>query len=384
MEKLAAIGAQQLYKALGGAAASYPLFAKGMTPYQVPPSAAAYSYGERENSLRKGGYGLGRSLVPRISRMSSRTGRGSTITRSRRRPTTRGRRVTRKRKRYAPKSRAMRKLAKKVNRISQTINNSTYIIKSRVFHSANVSAVNQINYKISDIWDKTLLTSEFSTVPFFDIASGGTGAIVSEDLNNVSVSKRHYYSIFAKTLVRNNANMPVKVTVYCLKPKKDHNVTPTSAMVLGYPDVGLSGVVTAPMTWPTMSPDFRHLWKIVGKREMFLLPGGQFSLKKTIGRFSVNFANLVDHPDEYQNNIGTAMWMYRVEGPVVNACPGSGTMGTTLAGVNILEKRQVTLNYDGGAKMTRYKLSSNAGAITEGDGTLWLRETAAKTTYDQC
>lgn len=283
-------------------------------------------------------------------------------------------------------SKRISRLGSKVKSLSNYVNTTRLIRKNRFFHQMSIGAANEIAYEES-IFDKSDLNSYMGFVPFLDEA---TQAIIERALTSGAIDRNYKFSLSAKTFMKNGANTPIKVDCYLIVPKVDNNALPSTNLADGFQEVGIGTGTAAdlkiPQTWPSMSGDFMQNWEIKQKGSFFLSPGQHASMHANIGNFTWNAARVDEHNDAHQKRLGCYAWLYRLDGAVVHDCTPvtSGTLGTTIGTLDILEKQYFKLKYDGGAKMTRYKLVSNAAAgITAANGVSWLSETAASIKYDK-
>jgi hypothetical protein len=100
------------------------------------------------------------------------------------------------------------------------------------------------------------------------LASGGATGL--KNYSNTNYLKK----IRLHAVITNVENVAAEVTVYMLRPIKNHNVPPTTAMATGIQNEG--GSATSYLDYdqnPNDSIEFKKAWNIIRRKHVFIMPG---------------------------------------------------------------------------------------------------------------
>lgn len=231
----------------------------------------------------------------------------------------------------------------------------------------NVSYLNHLH----NTWSIFQITTQ--RVPYYNSA---TGAVVPVDSRAAAGSPAQTIKCVytqSKLVVVNPVAIPVKVTVYQVRPKMDTNISPTGAISNGLADqddmelaadtINGSIIITGnfPMIYPEDSAQFRDLFIVQKKTQRIIGPGGSFMVSGMSGPVDWDPGFYNSHQLEYQASLGTMVYMIRVEGTI-----GHATAATTVAPMNVAIMTQFVLKqvfrYDSGADLDQLRVIDSAAA----------------------
>lgn len=119
--------------------------------------------------------------------------------------------------------------------------------------------------------------------------------------------------------MKNNYNIPVLVTCYVLVPKEDTNKNPVLAI-----EQGVANLPVAPPTVALVPQDmkvklgdanvFRELWRVLKKRNFYIYPGKQKSLKTFRTGFDYDPSLTDSHGDTYNVTNRSTSILFNIKG----------------------------------------------------------------------
>jgi len=179
---------------------------------------------------------------------------------------------------------------------------------------------------------------------FFDPATPNT--LVTASGASGSYSRGYEIkSTYSRLMVKNNYQIPVKVSVYVVKPKGDTGVDPVTAFESGLADQGAQSD-TSVLVHLTDSVVFNELWKIEKKVSRTLLPGKDFEVNTSSKPFIYNPATYDTHQLIYQPQWKSSVFVIRLEG--VLAHDSAGAVSTTEGSIDYKRQNKVVVSYDSG------------------------------------
>jgi len=256
------------------------------------------------------------------------------------------------------------KLAKQVRHLQKQVNanTSTLKYKSKVFGSVKASA-NQCAYIAYSITTSSLETV-LQNLRYFDPSAPGTYKTV--DFTTGTQSKSVEAQFYSKIELRNNYKVPVIVDVYCVVPKQDTNITPDTAVSNGLTDLGISSASTEVQCFPTESPQFRDLYKIVKHSQVELQPNLAETFSWSSDRFDYDPSIVDSHNQTFQKEMRSQSWLIRVMGIVAHDSSVLTEISQAPCGVDFVVNRHYTIKYPGGADFEYMIVSTNGAAFTNG------------------
>lgn len=188
----------------------------------------------------------------------------------------------------------------------------------------------------------TLVTADFTT--------GSYSKVVNIKFSNLKVT------------VRNNYQTPCIVRAWKLACKTDNNINPETAWSNGLTDCS-NGTLNDLHMYPTDSPQFTDLWKILKEKKFYLNPGQQKTVK--ISCPSVRYdPSVVDSQTEpNQKDCHTRQIMFNVAG-VISHDTVAAQYGCTGCGVDFYIKKTYVVEYEAGANIKYVYLSNNLDTMT--------------------
>lgn len=206
-----------------------------------------------------------------------------------------------------------RSLSETVQRLKQKLDNDTgtnitrYRVTGRCKNDENRNAHVEANGS-----DSALMETTLASLQYYDIqnpatlktASGATGTFSNKFL---------FEQVRSSCTVRNNYQIPVKVTLYCVVPKSDTSISALTAYTNGITDIsGPSSLLS--LVYLTDSPVFKNLWKIKTSRSRVLYSGQEMTLSYNVKDVLYDVAYHDAHTSSYQPKDGTHRWIIRTEG----------------------------------------------------------------------
>lgn len=270
--------------------------------------------------------------------------------------------VRRKRK-VMRKPKATRQLQKQVNELSKKVNNGQGTLYFLARDTRRVLAsVNQQAAAACGAVGCTQLETALAELRFFNPSAPGT--LIQGSGATGTYSRNYLFDIYGKLLVRNNYQVPAKVTVYTLAPKEDTSITPVTAYANGLVDVGNPDYASQ-MLYLTSSPQFNELWRIVASKKMILQAGQEVEVIHSTGKFSYDPATFDSQTSEFQRKNKAFTFVVRVDGPLAHDS-SADQQGFCAAGIDASWTFKYTVSYEAGVDLIYYVLSDASDSFTNG------------------
>jgi hypothetical protein len=174
-----------------------------------------------------------------------------------------------------------------------------------------------------------------------------------------------FTKIYTKFVIRNNYQVPAKVTGYIFAPKVDTNTTPQTAFENGLADVG-GPSATAINVYPTDSILLKDLWKISASNKRTLEPGQEMVLTYTSTKPFQYDPHFVDtHASAYQRGHEAHSCAVRVVGTLGHDT-AADEQGLAAAGVDYMICTTYELKYNGGGDVHTVESFVSGGTFTNG------------------
>ncbi|WP_445720965.1 hypothetical protein [Flavobacterium sp.] len=138
--------------------------------------------------------------------------------------------------------------------------------------------------------------------------------LVTADGTTGTYQKEFFFNkVYGKLTVRNNYQVPAKVTVYSVSPKADTSIAPSTAFTQGLTDIGNPSNVS-PLVYLTDSVQFKDLYKINKTKSKTLMPGQQLVCSHSAKPFQYDPSFVDSHAITYQAKFKAMLWVIRLEG----------------------------------------------------------------------
>lgn len=256
-------------------------------------------------------------------------------------------------------------LKKKVSQMQKNMNSSMGTLIYRDRRVAKVlSVANSKNYGVMPGEPRcSQLELVLAQLRFFNPATPGT-------LTQGNGSTGTYYrefnfkSIASNCVVRNNYQVPVKVTIMCCTVKHDTSINPAAAYEQGLSDVG-NPSSTSNLTYFTDSKEFGNLWVISKSSTRTLSPGSSYKLTHSVKNVMYDPSLFDSHGLEYQKRFKNFSWVVKVEG-VVGHDIALDQQGSLPSGVDVQLNYTYNVYYDAGIDLKYIFVNDASTGFTNG------------------
>lgn len=274
-------------------------------------------------------------------------------------------------KRYTKYKRSttnVKKLAKRVDKLARGVKSGQGEL---IYHALSTgtlrAAIKVQNYVLAAPMSCSTYESVLGELRFFDSATPNT--LVQASGASATYTREYYFkTCYTSVEVRNNYQVPCKLTAYVVCPKKDTSIEALTAFTDGLADVG-NPSNTSPCLHLTDSQVFNDLWRICKTTKRELLPGKSCTITHSTGEFGYDPAIFDSHALTYQSRFKTYAVLLRVEG-VIGHDTSAAEYGMLAAGIDYKAHRKVVVHYDAGADIKYIFVSdgqtgfTNAGVVS--------------------
>lgn len=277
--------------------------------------------------------------------------------------------------------RAVRTLEKKGETLSLTNNIATHTHRRRYVGqliSANNAMVQQA-YVTNDTDTYELALAELR---YYDPSTPGT--LITADGASGTYSRDYFFTSVTMSLIAtNNFTAPVKIRVYCLRPKQKTNKLPTTAYSEGLADQAGFGAsppsVTSPLMHVTDIDLFNKNWAIENSVSRTLTAGQSITLSCHEQKIKYNPAIIDSHAQIFRPDLKNRTFLVRIEGGILaHGSSPTTTVGRTQSGVDIEVDQKYVIRYDAGVELNDFTTSDGSGTGVKFD----TKPLIAKDTYD--
>lgn len=215
------------------------------------------------------------------------------------------------------------------------------------FVSSSVMAGNSI----------TNLEDAIANLKYYDPSTPGT--LVTAAGATGTFSKEFYFKrSYHKMVVRNNYQVPVSVTLYCLRVKADTSIDPNTAFTNGLTDVG--GIsATSMLAYPTDSNQFNDLYKIEISNNKVLQPGQQAQIICTNKPFMYDPSLYDSHGLSFMRQFNCNIFAIRIEGALGHDNTVTTEQGMLPAAVDFSIESVYEIHYDAGASIKQITVDTS-------------------------
>lgn len=276
--------------------------------------------------------------------------------------TSRQKKAIKKRGGIVPKSKPS--LKKQVTELKKQVNasNGTLIYRARQTFRA-LAAVNQQTHIMTENIAMANLEVVLAELRFFNPAVPGT---LTQGSGASGTYTREYMfkSIATNVTIRNNYQVPAKVTYYIVAPKEDTSIAPLTSFTNGLTDVGAPSS-SSQLVHLTDSDEFNDLYRIVSSKSKVLLPGMQMHALHSVKDILYSPATYDSHSLSYQKKYGSYMILVRVEGVIAHDS-SADQQGLAQAGVDVLADTTYRVIYDAGIDLKYIVVNDASDSFTNG------------------
>jgi len=260
-----------------------------------------------------------------------------------------------------------------VVKVERTVANLSRLVKGDMAHhtrryrdcSAASVTVNQANLTEFAAFRTTECESAMNALRYYNPAVPGT--LTTADASSGTYERKiHFKSVYTKLRVRNNYQIPCRVRIYLGTPKVDTAISPVSNFTGGLADQAPGVATNTPLMYPTDVVQVTANWNLTVKKDMFLLPGREFTVAHSSKPFTYDPAVVDAHSLAYQKKYQSHIWVVRLEGCLAHS--NSGQYTTDQARVDLLVDRKIVINYDAGTALDDYTVDNQSDTAMTGGG----------------
>lgn len=267
------------------------------------------------------------------------------------------------RKRNMPVKKTVKDISRKVRQLEKKVvaGVSTHIDRIR---SSGWQACNQKQqgYGVYVANSASLIEAALGRLYYWDIT---TNAYVNK--SGVTGTDDKYFlfkSCCGKILIRNNYQLPCKVTVYRCAAKHAGTTNPAAAWGDGTTDNPSGAIsVTNALSYPTDSEYFRQFWKIDARKRVELQPGQEISDSFMTKSFRYYPGVYDESGDTYDPKYRSMVYLVIVEG-VLGHDTVADQRSTLQGAIDVIYDTKYVIEYQGNQSFTNYSCIDNSVAPT--------------------
>lgn len=228
---------------------------------------------------------------------------------------------------------------------------------------------NQSTYStISPATNVSVLESSMANLRYYNPSVPGT--LTTADASTGTYSRQiHIASIYKKLLVRNNYQVPCKVTLMSFVPKTDTDNSPVTFYSNGITDQTISGSVNQSLSYITDIDMVNDNWRIASSKTKLLQPSQELTLTHKTKAFNYDPSNVDTHNLVYQKKYGGQIFVVRIEGALAHDTIAD-EQTTTQASIDYVCDMTLKFIYDAGGNLNDYSYANGADASFTNSGVL--------------
>jgi len=254
-------------------------------------------------------------------------------------------------KKYAKSRVTKRKssrLSKRLSNVERKVRASqgilTYRYKNDFALNSTIGNTVYAFYSVNNVSNMELALAQLR---YYDISTPAT--LVNADGTSGSFLKKFLFkNIYGSLTLRNNYQVPAKVTVYIIRVKDDTSISASTAFTNGLADIG-NPSSTSPLVYPTDSGQFNQMWRIMKTCRATLAPGKSMTALGSVKDVMYDPSLTDSHALEYQTRNKMFGFLVRLEGIVGHDTTVATEQGVLPCGVDIDQRYTMTIHYDAGA-----------------------------------
>lgn len=222
-------------------------------------------------------------------------------------------------------------------------------------------SVNQVSNSLTDSTATGTLEAAMANLRYYNPSAPAT--LVTADASTGTYTRQiHFKSIYEKLTIRNNYQIPAKVTVWSCVPRADTNTSPATFYSDAVSDQTISLAITSPLLFPTDMKLVRDNWNLKTVFKGILEPGKQRVVKHQTKPFDYDPSNVDTHALAYQKKYGAHIFYIRVEGCIAHDSVNTGEYSTGQASIDTILDRKFVMTYDAGVNLDDFSEDNNATA----------------------
>jgi hypothetical protein len=258
------------------------------------------------------------------------------------------------------------KLTKRVRALEHKVkeDDSVLTYRTRAATRQVLSAVNTQSHAVYSINTVSVIETALAGLLYYDPAVPGT--LVTAAFATGTYSRRCLIkSIYSKLLVRNNYQVPCKVTIYQISVRTDSNTDAVTAFTAGLTD-NASGALsdTSLQVYLSDSSQFNQLYKIDKTKSLMLMPGKECTSIITVPQFYYDPSEFDSIANQYQKIWKYKAFVVRLEGVLGHDTVSNSQICPLLAGVDLMKDTVIKVVYDSGTSLKFCTLSDSTSAIS--------------------
>lgn len=254
----------------------------------------------------------------------------------------------------------MKKQISQLKKIAES-DQGTHIHRIKRGGDQVTAAANRSHFAVYSHNQVSFLEAALAELRYYDPSVPGT--LVNADGTTGTFHKDFYFrKTYHKCTVRNNYQVPARVTLYNFVVKSDTSISPSAAFTQGLTDVG-NPLSTSPMVYPTDSPQLLDLYTIKQTKSRLLQPGQEMSIIHSTKPFLYDPSFVDSHTLTYIKAFGGGAFGVRVEG-VVGHDTTADEQGLLNAGVDVEVDHRFEIVYAAGADIKYITLDDQMSSFT--------------------
>lgn len=258
----------------------------------------------------------------------------------------------RRRRRYAPK----KSLKSQVKQLTKQVNalDSLHIYRNRSAYEA-LCSVNQSTHTGSQIGSITDFETGLTDLRYYDPANPGT--LVTAAGGTGTFTRDFRMNMYGSLRVKNNYQVPVKITMYLCRVKNDTSLTALTCFTDGLTDSGAPSS-TSTLVYLSDSELFKDLYKIEKTKSKLLKPGNHMFLAGNTGWVDYSPSISDSHNLDFQKSLKSFAILIRIEGDIAHDS-SADQQGLAAGGVDVVKDVTIKTKYNsGGASLKTIVVSS--------------------------
>lgn len=209
----------------------------------------------------------------------------------------------------------------------------------------------------------TLLEEVLAQLRYYN-PSAPSSLVTADGATGTYQKEFHFKRNYSRLLLRNNYQVPVKVTIYICSPKGETTISPLTAWTNGLTDIS-NATYNSTLSYPTDSQQFNDLYKVVKVKRSLLHPGNEYSCSHSTKSFSYDPSLVDSHGLSYHRAFKSFLFLTVVQG-VIGHDTSLSEYGVLASGVDVMLDRTYEVQYAAGADIKYVYVTGNLSAFTNG------------------
>lgn len=253
----------------------------------------------------------------------------------------------------------VRQLRKQVTVLAKSVKSDQAVHTHRRRDIQDIgSNVGQVNHVALTGINLTTLEASMANLRYYDPAN--PSVLVTADAATGTYTRQvHFTAIYQKLHIRNNYQIPARVTIYSCTPKNDTSIEPPGFYSNGASDQTISMAVTSPLLYMSDINMVRDNWRLKVVKEKLLQAGEEMWGTYSVKGFDYDPSNADSHTLAYQRKYGAHVFVVRIEGTIGHD-QQLAQYDTTQAKVDTILDTKFVITYDAGVNLTDFSSDNNA------------------------